>query len=139
MQESNDPGQALAPGKRLLTSFVGAEFCLITGNLAARACSRADLLPAWAIGLLAIASAIPMLFFAIRFFQLLRSDLDEMLQRIVLEGLAFAMIVFIPLAGFYVNARAAGLLKLQLDPPELLLLPSILVVLGILVSWSRLK
>lgn len=139
MQETNQPGQALAPGKRLLTGFVVAEFCLITGNLAARACSRAELLPAREIGLIALGSAIPMLIFAIRFFRLLRSDLDEMLQRIVLEGLAFAMLVYIPLAGFYVNARSAGLLRLQLDPPELLLLPSILIVLGMFVSWSRLK
>jgi hypothetical protein len=62
-----------------------------------------------------------------------------MLQRIVLEGLAFAMIVFVPLAGIYVNARAAGLISSRLDPPELLLLPSILVAIGVMISWSRLK
>jgi len=49
------------------------------------------------------------------------------------------MIVFIPLAGFYVNARTAGLVSAKLDPPEILLLPAILVALGVLISWSRLK
>ncbi len=80
-----------------------------------------------------------MLLFGIQFFRMLKADLDEMLQRIVLEGLAFAMVVFVPLAGIYVNARAAGLLSDKLDPPELLLLPSILVAIGILISWSRHK
>ncbi len=80
-----------------------------------------------------------MVIFAISFFRVLRSDLDEMLQRVVLEGLGFAMIVFIPLAGLYVNARVAGLISIQLDPPELLLVPSILVAMGVLIAWSRIK
>jgi hypothetical protein len=80
-----------------------------------------------------------MLLFAIGFFRKLRADLDEMLHRIVLEGPAFAMIDFVPLAGIYVNARAAGLISSRLDPPELLLLPSILVAIGVMISWSRLK
>ncbi len=49
------------------------------------------------------------------------------------------MIVFVPLAGIYVNARATGLISSRLDPLELLLLPSILVAIGVLISWSRLK
>ena len=80
-----------------------------------------------------------MIILAIRFFQILRASLDEMLQRIVLEGLAFAMIVFIPLAGLYVNLRAAGLMFSQLDSPELLLTPAILAIIGFQISWSRLK
>jgi hypothetical protein len=53
--------------------------------------------------------------------------------------LAFAMMVFIPLAGLYVNMRATGLFSFRIDPPELLLIPSILVAMGVLISWSRLK
>jgi hypothetical protein len=126
-------------GSQLITNFVAAECSLLVGNLIVRVCYREELLPTWLIIALAIATVIPMLFFAIKFFRMLRDDLDEMLQRIVLEGLAFALVVFIPLAGFYVNARAAGLLGTKLDPPELLLVPSILVAVGVLISWSRHK
>ncbi|MHB8973753.1 MAG: hypothetical protein ACYC3X_15415 [Pirellulaceae bacterium] len=80
-----------------------------------------------------------MSWFACQFFRLLRSDLDEMMQRVVFEGLPFALVIFMPLAGLYVNARAAGLISSDLDPPELLLVPSILAAIGILISWSRLK
>ena len=132
-------GHEQAIGKRLLTNFVVSEFFLMLGNLVVRLCNREGLLPTWAITLLALATAIPMVLFAITFFRMLRSDLDEMLQRVVLEGMGFALIVFIPLAGLYVNLRAAGLLTARLDPPELLLLPSILVVIGVLIGWSRLK
>lgn len=128
-----------ALGLRLITNFVVAEICLIVGNLVARICLREDLLPIWAAAAVALAAAIPMLLFAGRFFHLLRSELDEMLQRIVLEGLAFAMVVFIPLAGLYVNARSSGLIQVNFDPPELLLIPSILIVIGVLWSWSRHK
>ena len=139
MRESSEAGSEQAIGKRLITNFVISEFFLIVGNLVVRVCHREELFPKWIIALLALATVIPMLLFAITFFRTLRSDLDEMLQRIVLEGLGFAMIIFIPLAGLYVNARAAGLISAQLDPPELLLIPSILVAIGVLLAWSRLK
>jgi hypothetical protein len=102
-------------------------------------CNRGAFLPTWTIAIIAVATALPMLLFATKFFRMLRTDLDEMLQRVALEGLAFAMIVFVPLAGLYVNARAAGLINARLDPPEVLLIPSILVAMGVLISWSRLK
>lgn len=139
MQESNESGRDQVIGKRLMTNFVISEFCLIAGNLGVRILNREELLPPWAVAIIALATALPMLLFAITFFRLLRADLDEMLQRIVLEGLAFAMIVFVPIAGIYVNARAAGLISERLDPPELLLLPSILVAIGVMISWSRHK
>lgn len=139
MQESNESGRDQAIGKRLMTNFVVSESCLITGNLLVRFLNREALLPPWAVAIIALATALPMLLFAIGFFRMLRSDLDEMLQRIVLEGLSFAMIVFIPIAGIYVNARTAGLVSARLDPPELLLFPSILVAIGVMISWSRLK
>jgi hypothetical protein len=126
-------------GKRLLTRFVVAEFCLIAGNLLVRVLQRETALPTWGIIGVAVASALPMVLFGLTFWRMLRSDLDEMLQRVVLEGLGFAMVVFVPLAGLYVNARASGLIEAPLDPPELLLIPSILVALGVLISVSRFK
>ncbi len=139
MHKPNELGEDYAVGRRLMTNFAVSEFLLIAGNLIARVCQREALLPAWAIVAIALAAACPMVIFAISFFRVLRSDLDEMLQRVVLEGLGFAMIVFIPLAGLYVNARVAGLISIQLDPPELLLVPSILVAMGVLIAWSRIK
>ncbi len=139
MKESNQSASDQAIGKRLMTNFVVSEFWLIAGNLAVRFVNREAMLPLWAVAIIALATALPMLLFAIGFFRMLRADLDEMLQRTALEGLAFAMVVFIPLAGIYVNARSAGLISSRLDPPELLLLPSILVAIGVMISWSRLK
>ncbi len=88
---------------------------------------------------IAVASAVPMVLLAVLFFRLMRRDLDEMVQRVVLEGLAFAMVIFVPLAGLYVNAKTAGMIQWSPNPPELLLLPSIFVVLGILIAWRRVK
>lgn len=139
MQESNELRSGKAIGKRLMTNFVISEFFLLAGNLVVRFLNREAALPPWLIAFIALSTAVPMLLFAIGFFRMMRTDLDEMLQRVVVEGLSFAMIVFVPLAGFYVNARAAGLISVRLDPPELLLIPSILVALGIMIAWSRLK
>ncbi len=139
MRELDEPGRDRAIGKRLLTTFAVSEFSLVAGNLMVRVCDRQAFLPGWMTAVIAIATALPMVVFAFTFFRMLHTDLDEMLQRVVLEGLAFAMVVFVPLAGIYVNARAAGLLQSTLDPPELLLIPSILVAIGIFISWSRLK
>ncbi len=139
MQVSNTSERDQSLGKRLMTGFVVSEFCLIAGNLVVRVCNREALLPTWAVAIIALVTALPMFLFAIGFFRKLRADLDEMLQRVVLEGLSFAMIVFVPLAGFYINARAAGLISSRLDPPELLLLPSLLVAIGVMISWGRLK
>jgi hypothetical protein len=128
-----------APGKRMFTTFVVAECILLLGNLLIRVSQREAWLPAWANVAIAIGSAIPLIWFSFQFFRLLRNDLDEMLQRVVLEGFSFALVIFVPLAALYVNARTAGLLSATFDPPELLLVPSILAAIGILISWSRLK
>lgn len=125
--------------RKIITWFVTAEAILLMGNVLIRLNAKEEMLPGWMSAAIAILISIPMILLAIRFFQILRASLDEMLQRIVLEGLAFAMIVFIPLAGLYVNLRAAGLMFSQLDPPELLLTPAILAIIGFQISWSRLK
>ncbi len=126
-------------GKRLITNYVVALGTLLIGNVLVRFCVRESSMPAWAVWGLATASALPMLFFAIYFFRMLRGELDEMVQRVVYEGLAFAMVVFMPLAGLYVNGCAAGAIRQPLDTPELLLIPSLLVGLGMMIAWSRLK
>jgi hypothetical protein len=133
------PRETSTPGRRIVTGFVVAEVVLLLGSLLVRIVERESLLPAWAIATIAILSALPMCWFGFRFFRMLRGDLDEMIQRVVLEGMAFALVILIPLAGLYVNARTAGLISLELDPPELLLIPSLLAAAGILIAWSRLK
>ena len=138
MNTSTVPKSALL-GKRLITTFVVAEGILLAGNLLVRVSQRQELLPAWGNIALALATAIPMIWFAFHFMRMLRNDVDEMMQRVVLEGLAVALVTFLPLAGLYVNLRTSGWLTTELEPPELLLIPSIFAVIGILISWSRFK
>lgn len=122
-----------------MTSFAVSEFLLLAGNLLVRISQREAWFSMQINAVIAVLAAVPMCWFAIQFFRMLRSDLDEMIQRVVLEGLTFALVIFVPLAGLYVNLRVAGLISVNLDPPELLLAPSILAAIGILISWSRLK
>lgn len=68
---------------------------------------------------------------------MLRDDRDEMLQRIVLEGMAMALTVYVPLAALYVNLRTAGAWTPRLDPPDILLAPALLVAVGIAVAARR--
>jgi hypothetical protein len=93
--------------------------------------AEAGWLPRWSQVVLAVATAAPLVLAAFFFWRLLRRELDEMLQRIVLEGLAFALVVYVPLAALYVNLRTAGALTFRLDPPDILMTPAILVALGI--------
>jgi hypothetical protein len=110
--------------------------CLI-GNLVIRLGSRGGWLPpAGQLALAALATA-PLVAAAALFWRLLRRDLDEMLQRIVLDGLAFAMIVYVPLAALYVNLRSAGIRVPRLDPPELLLAPALLMAIGVALASRR--
>jgi hypothetical protein len=43
----------------------------------------------------------------------------------------------LPLAALYVNLKTAGALPFRVDPPEMLLTPAILVVLGVAIAWRR--
>jgi hypothetical protein len=74
---------------------------------------------------------------AVMFWRLLRRNLDEMLQRIVLEGLAFAVIVYVPLTALYLNLRTAGVWMPRLDPPDILMAPALLVAVGIALASRR--
>jgi hypothetical protein len=60
-----------------------------------------------------------------------------MLQRIVLEGLAFALVVYVPLAALYVNMRTAGAWAPRLDAPDIVLAPAVLVAIGIAIARRR--
>jgi hypothetical protein len=91
----------------------------------------------WGRVTLAIVAAAPLVVAAGLFWRLLTRDLDEMIQRIVLEGLAFALIFYLPLVALFVNLRTAGAWTPRLDPPDILLTPALLVAIGIAISSRR--
>ena len=121
----------------LFGTYVLALAVSVIGNLLIRLGLRAGLLPEWGGALLGVAAALPLVLAAFMFWRLLRRDLDELLQRIVLEGLAFAVIVYVPLTALYVNLRTAGVWIPRLDPPDLLMMPAFLVVIGITLANRR--
>lgn len=110
--------------------------CLL-GNLLIRLGDRAGWLPASGQMALGMATVIPLFVAAALFWRVMKRELDEMLQRIVLEGLAFALIVYVPLAALYVNLRTAGVVVPRLDPPDILLAPALLAALGIELARRR--
>jgi hypothetical protein len=107
------------------------------GNLMIRVGARGGWLPHWGQVLLAVLAAAPLVVAALLFWRLLRRDLDEMLQRIVLEGLAFALIVYVPIAALFVNLRTAGAWTPRLDPPDIIIAPALLVAIGIAIARRR--
>lgn len=107
------------------------------GNLLIRVGARGGWLPPWGQLTLAVVCSLPFFVAAALFWRLLRRDLDEMLQRIVLEGLAFALTVYIPLAALYVNLGTSNFWTPRLDPPDLLLAPALLVAIGIIIARKR--
>jgi hypothetical protein len=123
--------------RRLYLMYVLSVAASLIGNLLVRLGARGGWLPDWGQVTLGVASALPLAAAAALFWRLLRRDLDEMLQRIVLEGLAFGVIVYLPLAGLYVNLRTSGAWTPRLDPPDVLLAPAVLVAIGIAVAWRR--
>jgi hypothetical protein len=96
-------------------------------------------LPQGARTLLALVSVLPLVVAALFFGRMLRRDLDEMLQRIVLEGMAIGLIVYVPLSALYTNLRTAGAYVPRLDPPDLLFAPALLVAVGIAVAARRFR
>lgn len=109
----------------------------LVGNLLLRVGSREGWFGDAGGTALAIVSALPLALAAALFWRMLQRHLDEMLQRIVLEGFAIALVVFIPLAALYVNLATAGVRLPRLDPPDILLTPAILVAIGIAISARR--
>jgi hypothetical protein len=130
-------GMTKSPGAALYRMYVLSLGACLVGNLAVRVGARGGWLPEWGQVTLGVISALPLVAAAGLFCRLLKRDLDEMLQRIVLEGLAFGLVVYVPLAGLYVNLRTSGVWTPRLDPPDVLLAPAVLVAIGIALAWRR--
>ena len=119
MGETSNPGDTMpdrnqtpaargsAPGATLYGLYVLSLTASLVGNLLIRVGERGGWLPHWLQVVLATLATLPLVVSAVLFWRFLRRDLDEMLQRIVLEGLAFALVLFVPLAALYVNFRTA--------------------------------
>lgn len=128
-----------SPGASIYGMYVLSLAACGIGNLVIRVGAEGAWLPSWGQTVLAVLSAAPLVVTALMFWRLLRRDLDEMLQRIVLEGMAFALIVYVPLAALYVNLRTAGVWMPRLDPPDVLMTPALLIAIGIAVAYRRVQ
>jgi len=124
-------------GRTLYGLYVLALAAALGGNLLVRVAAEAG----WAGGsgrmVLGVATVVPLMVAAVMFWRLLQTDLDEMVQRIVLEGMAFALTVYVPLAALFVNLRTADAWVPRLDPPDLLFGPALLVAIGMFIAWRR--
>jgi len=129
--------EAASSGATLYGLYVLAIASALVGNLLVRLAEEAGWLGSSSRIALAVVAVIPLIVAAVMFWRLLRGELDEMVQRIVLEGMAFALTVYLPLAALYVNLRTAGAWVPRLDPPDLLMAPALLMAGGILLAWRR--
>lgn len=107
------------------------------GSLAVRALAAQDGVPSWVNGLLAVLSTVPLFVSALLARRILSRDADELVQRVALEGFAFALAIFIPLAALYTNLQRAGVYVPRLDPPDIVMTPAVLVLLGVGLAWRR--
>ena len=117
--------------------YVASLAVALIGNLLVRMGMEGGWLPAAARVVVAVLSAAPLAVAAGMFWRLLRAGLDEMLQRIVIEGAAFALVLYLPLAALYVNLKVAGLWTIRLDPPDIMMTPALLVAIGIALARRR--
>ena len=131
------PAESRPAGASLYGLYVLALAACLIGNLLIRMGARGGWLPAWGQALLAVVAAAPLAVAAGFFWKLLRQELDEMLQRIVLEGLAFALVLYVPLAALYVNLQTAKVWMPRFDPPDFLMAPAVLVAIGIALARRR--
>ena len=136
---ATDPPRAETPppGASLYGIYVVSLAACLLGNLLIRVGAQAGWLPRWGQTALGVIAVGPLVLAATLFWRLLRRELDEMLQRIVLEGLAFALVIYVPLAALYVNLRTAGVWAPHLDPPDIVLIPALLVAIGIALARRR--
>jgi hypothetical protein len=128
-----------APGSHLYGLYVLAITVALGGNLLVRVAERGGWLGPTARTAVAAVAVIPLAVGAGLFWRWLRRDLDEMVQRIVLEGLAFAFIIYLPIAALFVNLRTAGAWVPHLDSADILLSPGLLVAIGVLLAWRRVQ
>lgn len=131
------PVEPRASGASQYSLYVLALAVCLTGNLAIRIGARGGWLPSWGQILLAVLATAPLVASAVLFWRLLRQDLDELLQRIVVEGLAFALVLYVPLAALYVNLHTAGVWTPRLDPPDIIMAPALLAAAGIELARRR--
>lgn len=132
-----DTGTATPSGASLYRLYLGGLLSALLGNLLTRVGAEAGWFGGRTRVVIGVLAVMPLLWAAFAFWRLLRRDLDEMLQRVVLEGMAFALVVYIPLAALYVNLRTAGAWVPRLDPPDLLLTPALLVAVGVALAARR--
>lgn len=125
------------PGAALYGIYIISLVACLGGNLLIRLGAEAGWFGPRAQVAIAVLSCAPLVIAAVLFWRLLRRDLDEMLQRVVLEGMGAALILYFPIAALYVNLRTAGVWVPRLDPPDILLTPALLVAAGIAVAWKR--
>ena len=126
-----------SPGATLYGIYVVSLATCLLGNLLIRVGAEAGWFGAGMQAGIAVLTCAPLAIAAVYFWRLLRRDLDEMMQRIVLEGMGAALTIYVPLAALYVNLRTAGMWVPRLDPPDILFTPALLVAIGIAVAWKR--
>jgi hypothetical protein len=125
------------PGAALYGMYLVSLGACLAGNLFMRIGADAGWVSQRGQLAIGLVSALPLVAAAFLFWRLLRSELDEMLQRVVLEGLAFALVVFVPIAGIYANLRTAGAWIPRLDAADIMLAPGLLVAIGIAIARRR--
>ena len=108
----------------------------LAANLVIRVGAEGGWLPPWGQVAVGVAGVVPLMLAAWTFWKLLRRDLDEMLQRIVLEGMAFGLVLYVPLAALYLNLGTAGI-NLRVQAIDILMTPAILVAIGVALAWRR--
>ena len=137
MVRTDAPLTAASPGAALYGIYVVSLATCLVGNLLIRVGSEAGWFNPGLQAVIAVLTCAPLVVAAFYFWRLLRRDLDEMLQRIVLEGMGAALTIYVPLAAIYVNLRTAGAWVPRLDPPDFLFTPALLVAIGIAIAWKR--
>jgi hypothetical protein len=133
---SAHPEPQLAGSRLYGLYWLALTVCLV-GNLMIRIGAEAGWLPRWGQVTLAGVSVAPLIVAVAFFWRLLRGDLDEMLQRVVLEGLAMAFVLYVPLAALYVNLHTAGVWVPRLDAPDIVMTPALLAAIGIWLAFRR--
>jgi hypothetical protein len=125
------------PGTSLISAYVGAVAVWGVGRLLLRFSLEQHWLPVWTHAILAVASIVPMVLFAIWLRKLLSEDFDEMMQRVVLEGIALGFAIFITVAALYMNLKAGGIYMPRIDPPDIVIGAATFVALGFAIAWRR--